>query len=134
MAGAFFFLRHVFLLTSREAKRLEAIAYSPVMVQVSETVQGMYRLVTDSWSVFTVGCWFRTLLTPPNLQLSFLPGLVEVRAFAAQDRFCQVFYHKLNDLTRRCFVFNASLCWLDFNMNMIWGVCVCVCVLRGCFV
>jgi hypothetical protein len=47
MAGAFFFLRHVFLLTSREAKRLEAIAYSPVMVQVSETVQGMYRLVTD---------------------------------------------------------------------------------------
>lgn len=74
MAAVFFFLRHVFLVTSREAKRLEAIATSLVIVHVSQTLQGMAlallpKLDTalyQSYSPFFGQDWSRSVRLPPR--------------------------------------------------------------------
>jgi ABC-type multidrug transport system fused ATPase/permease subunit len=134
---SFKYIRQCFLLTSRETKRLEAVARSPVYAFLSETLEGLasiraFRAAASFEKIFDQKV--RPILprSPPDERLSTswadLNCLRRISRFPAFNNF-RVGLCEQADAQGRCyFMFVASARWFGFRLDILCFILLAVAV------
>ncbi|CAI5519767.1 unnamed protein product [Closterium sp. Naga37s-1] len=121
-------LHHIFVCTSREAKRLEAVTRSPVYAHFAATIQvGMHTMPPPSKWVCTLcrhhpsgyAHYAATIQVGMRTNVATIQGLATIRAFGVQQQWSAAFHRLLSANGRALYCWLAASHWLAVRLDAL---------------